>query len=83
MTFMSIPRRVDAIMYDGMNTDKVADFLGIENVLSGNGKLQARCSGEPDYWRDLTPGYWISRDLESGVTMTHSPIAFTTSWQPE
>jgi hypothetical protein len=83
MTFTSIPHRVDAIMFDGSNDDKIAEFLGPENVLRSGGRFQVRCSGEPDYWRDLVPYYWISKDLDDGVTITHSPVAFVRFWQPE
>lgn len=85
-TYEAIPRRVEAVQWDGMNHHEVLGFLGPEHALMAVGGYtvhlsEARVLVKSDTggaWVELQPGWWVSRTVEPDPeTGKHAVSVFT------
>lgn len=81
MTYVTRPRRAEAVQYDGTNAAEIIAFAGEENTCQIPGGLEVRGSG--GIWRNFNPGDWVIKDLRDGWIHPASPETFGRVWEQE
>jgi hypothetical protein len=79
--YVTKPRRVKAIRWDGSNEDEVTALAGgARNALLQGRNLVVLTSGGAKL---MTPGDWLIRDQADGWTHAATPETFERVWQAD